>query len=256
MSFSEAQLEELKRGLIDQKRSLQNLMEQFIQREFASEKATEHGRHGFARRCGTMRQCLSNVFSLIPPDQRQTPSSQIRKDVEINIQAFVFNLFGALDNLAWIWVLEKGLTKKNGRPLALSQIGLRSSCVLVRESFSKAFSEALSSFDDWFSHLEDFRDGLAHRIPLYIPPHFVAPEDIDVCIRLELAKTVALIKFEFDEYNELENQQTALEHFKPFMLHSLSDTNAPVVYHGQVLDDVDTLNEIAIGVLNELDELG
>jgi hypothetical protein len=44
----------------------------------------------------------------------------------INIQAFVFNVFGSIDNLAWIWVQEKSLAKEDGSAIPSAWVGLRS----------------------------------------------------------------------------------------------------------------------------------
>ena len=67
------------------------------------------------------------------------------------------NLFGALDNLAWIWVSEKPL--KVGK----REIGLGPKCELVRISFSPEMRDFLIGLDAWFAHIIDFRDALAHR---------------------------------------------------------------------------------------------
>jgi hypothetical protein len=87
----------------------------------------------------------------------------------INIQAFVFNVFGSIDNLAWIWVREKGLAMDDGLPIPNAWVGLGKKNRFVRHSFSTEFQEFLKGLNDWFDHLDDFRHALAHRIPLYYP---------------------------------------------------------------------------------------
>ncbi len=81
------------------------------------------------------------------------------------------NVFGALDNLAWIWVSEKPLK------VARRQIGLGPKCEFVRASFSDEMRDYLTGLGDWFDHIIDFRDALAHRIPLYIPPYIVSQDN-------------------------------------------------------------------------------
>src|SRR5712671_1522714 len=88
----------------------------------------------------------------------------------ICIQAFTFNAFACLDNLAWIWVCEKKLTTEQGDPIPAGKVGLGKKCKLVRRSLPADIRKYLKSLDAWFDHLENFRHALAHRIPLYIPP--------------------------------------------------------------------------------------
>jgi hypothetical protein len=78
------------------------------------------------------------------------------------IQAFVMNCFGCLDNLAWIWVLEKDVKGKGGRELQPTDVGLGKKYVL--NSFSRQFRDYLDRRRDWFANLIGFRDSLAHRI--------------------------------------------------------------------------------------------
>jgi hypothetical protein len=84
-------------------------------------------------------------------------------DATIYIQAFIMNAFGALDNLAWIWVTEKPLN------VGKMETGLGPKCKSVRASFTPETQAYLSELDDWFVHIVDFRDALSHRIALYIP---------------------------------------------------------------------------------------
>jgi hypothetical protein len=39
------------------------------------------------------------------------------------------------------------------------------------------FRTFIDSRQKWFENLKDFRDSLAHRIPLYIPPFMIRDED-------------------------------------------------------------------------------
>ena len=66
-----------------------------------------------------------NVFTLLPPEWVDIPSSEERHDAEIHVQAFLFNTFAAIYNLAWIWVSEKNIRKPDGSELAHRHVGLR-----------------------------------------------------------------------------------------------------------------------------------
>src|SRR4051812_19710632 len=74
-----------------------------------SDEAMYFVRHGFMRRVATLKRCIENVYLSCPPDQEEPVESDALKNIDINLQAMILNAFGALDNLAWIWVSEKKL---------------------------------------------------------------------------------------------------------------------------------------------------
>jgi hypothetical protein len=131
----------------------------------------QYATHGFLRRFDTMHHCIEKVFEILPPEQDQRPTNTVLLDTAAYIQSFVMNVFGALDNLAWILVSEKPL--KIGR----RDIGLGPKCAIVRGSLSQEMRDYLAGQDKWFAHVTDFRDPLAHRIPLCIPPFIVSEEN-------------------------------------------------------------------------------
>jgi hypothetical protein len=136
-------------------------------------------------------------------------------DATIAIQSFIFNTFGCLDNLAWIWVYEKGVKNDDGSDLNFKRIGLGKSYKEVRRSFSKQFLSYLESRQAWFDHIVNFRDSLAHRIPLYIPPYVVLKANHDEFNRLELAMNDALSRGDTGEYDRIEPEQRKLGVFRP-----------------------------------------
>jgi hypothetical protein len=56
------------------------------------------------RRFNTMHHCIERVFEILPPEQDKRPADAVLLDTAVYIQSFIMNVFGALDNLAWIWV--------------------------------------------------------------------------------------------------------------------------------------------------------
>jgi hypothetical protein len=212
--------------------------------EFASFTQThaasyEYTFQGFMRRLGTLERCIQNVYSLYPPTRSDVPSRETCVDLAINLQSFVFNVFGCLDNLAWIWVTERHLTVKE------TQVGFRKD--IIKRSFTDDFQTYLCSLDQWFAYLENYRHALAHRIPLYIAPFVVAPGgDAASFSALETQKTAAMRQRDFVKYDELDTAQQKLGKFLPAMTHSLYREDRNIVYfHGQLLADWNTVVEIA-----------
>ena len=180
----------------------------------------------------TLVHCIERVFRLIPPQQEELPDESDVIDVTVNIQAFVFNVFGALDNLARIWVAERKLTKVSGAELSPGQIGLGKGYRLIRNPLSQATRDYLVGLDPWVEDIQDFRHALAHRIPLYVPPYIV-PDDRQAAYKaLDASKWVAP---DAAEYERLKAEQLALVVFRPIMKHTVYDQKPPVVFHCQLL---------------------
>jgi hypothetical protein len=190
-----------------------------------------------------MHHCVERVFEILPPEQEEKPPDAILYDATVFIQSFVMNSFGALDNLAWIWVSEKPLT------LTRNKIGLGPKCEEIRGSFSKDTRDYLVAHDGWLGDLIDFRDALAHRISLYIPPYVVSLKNEDAHRALEARK---LIIKDNDEFDRLSIEQRKLEVFHPLVMHALDHKKPLVHFHFRMVNDFRTVEEIAEKVLLEL----
>jgi len=253
MAYSADQVAELLEGVKQQHERLTALVGQLVTRQFQTERAGEYATHGLSRRLNTLQRCVDRVFDLLPPGMEKIPARETTVDATINIQAFVFNAFGCCENLAWIWVHEKNVTEANGRPLAPGRVGLGPAYPLVRNSFPPAFVAYLDDRARWFAHLKDFRDALAHRIPLYIPPFTVDPAQADAYRDTEAAANAALVRRDFGAYEQLFAEQRAFEHFMPVVTHSFTD-RAPIMrFHPQLLADAATVEEMVVNLLKALD---
>jgi hypothetical protein len=122
--------------------------------------------------------CIDSVFIYLKPDEDKVPKFDILLEVTMNLQAFVFNTFGSLDNIASIWIFEKEVKGDDGKPIPRKWVGLGPGNEQVRKSLSKDFQQYLTTLDEWFRVLQDFRHALAHRIPLYIPPYVISGEKL------------------------------------------------------------------------------
>ena len=214
---------------------------------FKKEIAWEYANQGFMRRVGTLRRCIENVFSLIPPETEKIPNRQVLYDAQINVQAFVANVYGSLDNLAWVWVYERELEIQRNR------VGLRVQNTELRGTLSEAFQRYLISRDEWMEHVIEYRDSLAHRIPLYIPPGGVPPRDIDAYNELSGRIREALyLKWDPPEYERLSAEQEKLLIFQPMMTHSVKETTAHFPFHAQMIADFLTVEEFGYKMLDEL----
>lgn len=253
MFFSEDDLKKIQSDHLTIVRKYEPLMIRFTHHPFVNQKAAEYAIHGLARRLKVLVRCIDRVFELLPPDLDEIPTDQQVADAVIYIQAFIFNIFGCMDNVAWIWVYEKNITRENGKPLPDSWVGIRKSNKIVRQSFSSDFQAYLQSRDDWFDFLDDFRHALAHRIPLYIPPYIIDTNDLSEHQRFDQLITGARLRADEQEVERLTVEQLKLGTFKPIMTHSFQEEAKHVIFHSQLLINFNTLDELGHKFFDELE---
>jgi hypothetical protein len=206
---------EADRAEIPQQRD--DVIDAVLARTYKVPRAREFAAHGVSRRLKTMTHCIECVFVILPPDREDHPSMDELTDAVVYIQAFIFNAFACIDNLAWIWVCEKKLTTEKGEPIPAGKVGLGKKCKLVRRTLPAEFRKYLKSLDAWFDHLENFRHALAHRIPLYIPPCVVVEKDYPAYQLLEAQKAKALRRGNQRKYAQFDAKQKALTRYQPEM---------------------------------------
>jgi hypothetical protein len=253
MFFSNAELDEFRVELATITGRYGRLVQAYVERDYIDERAREFAIQAFSRRLKTLVRCVENVFDIFPPDCVDLPTRDDLIDGAINIQTFVFNVFGSTDNLAWIWVREKNVTLENGSPIQPRWVGLGERHDVVRRSFSAQFQMYLDGLNGWFAQLENFRHALAHRVPLYIPPHVVDRERLDAYEALDAAMSDALRRHDNDEHDRLAVEQEALVEFRPIMTHSFGENADYVAFHRRILTDFNTIEELGIRLLEELD---
>lgn len=225
----------------------------FLTRSYRTEPAKEFTTHGFLRRVSMLEHCIDRIFQTCPPESKESPENL--SDTTLFIQAFIFNLFGALDNLAWIWVSERGVTKPDGEELSRGMVGFGPKCKFVRRSLSPEFRAYLESIKGWFDEIEGFRHGLAHRIPLYVPPYVVPRANHERFDELQDQINAAIASRRHKDYDRLSAEQNALGHFSPVMKHSYTDSKTALAFHSQILHDWVTLREAAHHLLRDLDTI-
>lgn len=253
MFFTPEQIAEMADKYGTMSKRCQDLVESFMLRTYTNKQAREYAMHGFSRRLYTLVECTEIIFDRLPPERDQIPTRKERLDATIGIQAFVFNAFGSIDNLAWIWVLEKDLRNKKGKPLHKNAVGLATHNMAVRASLSADFQEYLKGKEDWIKQLEDFRHALAHRVPLFVPPYIITKDKEAAYNELEAGMNEALARRDYEEYDKKAAAQKALGIFRPLMLHSVVESEAYVAFHPQCIADFATVEEIARKMLEELD---
>jgi hypothetical protein len=170
----------------------------------------------------------------------------------IQIQAFIFNIFGCLDNLAWTWVLERNVTKPDGQPLPPAWIGLQPDNIIVRQSLGEELKKLLDGMDDWFAYLEEFRHALAHQIPLYVPPFAVLPGDVERYGTLERSIFELSQQRKEEEARAQARERDSLRFFRPWVIGLSNGRHRTIEFHAQMLTDFKTIETIGAELFGEL----
>lgn len=201
----------------------------------------EHLTHGAGRRLSVLRRALTNIFRIFPPARPEKLNEEELSNVQINIHAYCINVAGIFDNWAWAFVLHHDL---------LEMVGGKHGVDLFKENLQKFLPPELArqakSMREWHAHyLKGYRDSLAHRIPLYIPPFWLTPQETEQYLAIEKERHELLFSGELERYESATAELEKLGKSAPVFLHSFEfgDKYRPVSLHPQVLADCATVVE-------------
>jgi hypothetical protein len=202
----------------------------------------EYLMHGVARRVGTIRRAVQNIFKLFPPNCENRLEKEVIDDIAINMQAHVMNVFGVFDNWAWAFILRHGLLDEVGGML---RVGIFQKN--TKDYLPKVLVDYINNtLKKWhLEYLKSYRDTLAHRIPLYIPPLEYNEYEIEYLKELEKNIDKSIINNDWDAVEKLGDEKEKLGAPSFVFLHSFSER--PLLLHPQVL--IDSMTVIEFGKL-------
>lgn len=240
MFFSEEQAKQIEENRAQVVSALHDLQLNIVvegQPLDASSRIREHLLHGAARRVGVIRRCIQNVFSLFPPATVRPLGIDTLADVQINLHAFVMNLYGLYDNWAWAYVLRHQLESTIGdrRRVGLFIDATRNRLPLPLKSYLT--STATTEWHEQYA--KSFRDALAHRIPPYIPPGQFTAEEGKRYNELEAEKVKCIKEHHWQRLDEVWAEQAAIGRPCFAFLHAYTEDTPPrqILLHPQMLCD-------------------
>ena len=205
------------------------------------EGVREYLLHGVGRRLGVIKKTIENVFQLFPPEMDRPLDRETIYDVQINIHAYVMNVSGIFDNWAWAFVLRHGL---------LEEVGGRHGVGMFRKDTKQFLPLVLTQYIDdrletWHEdYLKSYRDALAHRIPLYIPPANYTDLENERYEELEKRIVESIGEKDWETLEKLEREQDGLGSPAFVFLHSFNEARVtPIYFHPQLLADGNTIVE-------------
>lgn len=208
-----------------------------------SEQAREYVLHGLGRRLKLLKLCMSKIFRLFPPDSAKPLDPEDLHDVQISLHAFVMNLYGSFENMAWAFVYRHDLMVK---------IGDRKRVGMFMRSTQRFLPEPLATYltsetmTKWHAdYLKNYRDALAHRIPLYIPPATYTPAEGERYNELDRLEYEHIAAQRWGELERVREEKRGLGTACPMFLHAFAADGGsrPIYLHPQILCDVRTILE-------------
>lgn len=199
---------------------------------------------GVMRRLGLIEHCLERIFEIFPPEREAVLGKGEQNDVIVNIHAFVINVYGILDNMAWVCALENGFPDPDANKM---KIGLFNKA--LRPHLPPDFDAYLQgkTMQAWFtSYAKIYRDATAHRIAPYLPPKGLTDAEAAKYWELDVAALAALKGHHFEQMEALHKERDAIGRPLALIALSVSGTesdNRPFPLHPQILCDILTVHE-------------
>jgi hypothetical protein len=248
MGYSKAAILEINRKYAEIKSSFKELILTLsdLNTKLKSKRAQKYLMQGAGRRINILSRCIDNVFKIFPLEKSDLLSSNELTDLSINLHAFFVNISGILDNLGWVYIFENNLfgEPKEGK---VNKYGVGLFNKKTQEHLNHRLKAYLTSSrtQSWYNNYsKNYRDALAHRVPLYVPPAALNDEEVEEYLSLErsLWDFSSIDKIDGHDLNRIKQSQLG----RPchFFTHSLDEDRQPMYFHAQIITDFITIEEI------------
>jgi hypothetical protein len=213
--------------------------------QLRNERAREFFHHGVGRRLEILKRSIDNIFRCFPVRRIEMLERADRLDVEVNLHAFLINVYGIIENLALALAYENELIGDQ----SMNKIHPKQAN-LFSTNFQKLIHPTLAGYlrgdmAVWYKeYAKNYRDALAHRIPPYVPPSGL--NDSERKRFADIDKELHTLSYEnhLDRIGVLLDEQMSLGSAFAVYVHSLSEKAKLVRLHPQMLTDYLTIEEL------------
>lgn len=216
---------------------------------FKNKKALEHATRGLCHRLTLARANTMNIFQAYSPDREELPSTEEVINMTINFQSFIFNIYGCIDNLAWIWASESEFEHKHAFEIVFSNE--KNKLTLIK-TLSEDFQKYWELISNKLKHLKNLRDALAHRIPLYVPPYIASQKNIKECSDLEDEIEQVNLSGNKERHKEINDRLKELVFFEPVCMHSPLEGSTPFCLWMECIGGLGLITDICKKLIPEI----
>lgn len=222
--------------------------------QLTAPRAKTFALQALGRRLAVVERTVLNVFRTYPPDRSKAMGVEECTDIAIQLHAFAINVYAIFDSISWVCVLQAGL---DITPEKIGPFKRECQAALPKNLQSYLNQDMVRK---WFTDYgKVYRDSMAHRIPPYLPPRVMTPEEVTLWQELDaeskqvLTEGAALVEPELineflRRHERLESEKDALGQNSLLIGLSLDGQDAsPLVYlHPQLLCDWGLVQEVIL----------
>lgn len=206
-----------------------------------NKNALDHYQYGLLRRIFLIKQCLKNFILIAPPHNPSYLPEDKRRDLNLFLHAFLINISGAINNLAWIWFYHHKIHEKENVENFKYKVNLfgKEYAKYLKQKIIKKCQE----YNKWYEHFKSLRDPTAHRIPPYIIPYTVKSSEAERHNNLEREYN---LEKDDNKKTSLLKEMESLRDYEIFYMDSFMEDNhkGPVRFYPQNISDTRTFIEL------------
>lgn len=226
--------------------------------------AKPHLIRGVSRRFQMILFSFFRINTIASPDRDKPLQKEEHCELNIHLNSIYIHIHGVLDNLAWGYCHEtkilgelKDINERD--PNTRRQVGLFTDC------FTKAIkvdsvnlSKILENNKMWFLELRNFRDPVAHRLPLYAIPSILSEEEAQEYMKKSQGLFIKLNggEGELDKTGTLVHKLGQMGTYVPCFYHEQQDNSRSVPIMIQIEQDINHLCCITTAVIDALGKWG
>jgi hypothetical protein len=205
------------------------IMLDLFRAQLINPRAIQFASHGVGRRILILRINLIHLLRMCERPADRPLHGDLGTELGAHLNSFYIHLHGLLDNLAWMIAHE--LNFFNG--VSENKAPDRNKVGLFRPEFQKQLNvpsaaRFISSKKDWYDATKDWRDPIAHRIPLYAIPCVYTNDDAAEFERLSDLAMEALQAGDAEQSDHYHSAKMRLGTYHPIFAHETGGHPTPI----------------------------
>lgn len=254
MVLTKENIIQIKRGYIEAQQELNDTILKMIpfcdSLKTENKKAYDYCFYGVLRRIFLIKKCLENFERITPPERNKYLDDEQRKDLNLFLHSFLLHISGGIDNLAWVWFYRRKIDKIEDPEKFRLKINLFNK--QYKKYLDREVIDKCSEFKPWYNLLKNFRNPAAHRVPPYIIPYTVDPNDEELHRELENKLFSTSDK---KERLRIQKQIDDLRDYEPVYMHSFIEESEMVRFHPQAISDSRSVCVLVNLIVKQLEKI-
>lgn len=205
------------------------IMLDLFRAQLINPRAIQYASYGIGRRLLMLRINLIHLFRMCDRPADRPLHGDSGHELSTHLNSFYIHLHGLLDNLAWMMAYELSLFRgvSEDKQLDRCKVGLFKPA-FQGELNDLSTTDFLRSKVDWHVATKDWRDPIAHRIPLYAVPCVLTEAEKEKFEQLWQLETDALKQGLVALSEQYHEQKMRLGTYHPIFAHESDVLPTPI----------------------------